>query len=51
MKNGSSEGFLSPQWRAASYVQRPPMDAPILEVTSFNQSASGPDGSPRDSFS
>src|SRR5919204_185251 len=46
MKNGSPQGFSSPQWPAASYVQRPPTTAPTRETASASQAASSPVASP-----
>src|SRR5439155_5817116 len=51
MKNGSPQGFSSPQCPAASYVHRPPTTAPTLEMASASQAASSPVGSPFDSLS
>ena len=46
MKNGSPQGFSSPQCPAASYVQRPPTTAPTVVIASASQAASSPVGSP-----
>ena len=46
MKNGNPHGFLSPQCSAASYVQRPPTTAPMLDIASESHSASAPVASP-----
>ena len=46
MKNGLSHGFLSPQWSAASYVQRPATTAPRLANALSSHALSSPVASP-----